>query len=82
MVDRTFIRQGVGLLPPTFMRPGELGFSPADDQLWIADAAGVPHKTAGGSGTVVTPPAVPPRLLDSFSGVLTDSFASHIVQSS
>lgn len=81
MVDRTFLRQGIGVLPPTFMRPGELGFSPGDNQLWIADASGVAHKIfdATGGGVAVPPPVVAPRLLDSFSGVLTDSFGSHIV---
>jgi hypothetical protein len=54
MADRVTLRSGFGTNPPSYMRPGELAYSPADFRLWIADRAGVPHHAVAdtiGSGT-------------------------------
>lgn len=80
MVDRVILRKGVGLVPPSFMRPNELAYSPSDFQLWIADQLGTPHKAANTTASipVVTPSGTGGTIADAAGQMLADSFGAHL----
>ena len=58
MADRLILRGGAGINPPGYMRPGELGFAPADNSLWLGGANGTSQRVSGGGSAALTAAAI------------------------